>query len=315
MGDPGSGKPIGGQVLFAGAWRASQNAYYPFELDTPSGPITYRGKLFNVDWFLRARADIPGGLDATAEEEFLLIPGEVPGEVSVGKLDEMPPARRRVVQHLAGGGSYATFIGETLGVIILLVGLSCLTVAVLNILHRFARIALPQIVPQVHPASLFWLTLFGVMGTYVGWRYFFAGLQRVIARAKLGPVDVPLSSPTLCRGENITCMVRFKPRVAVEITEGTASLTANESVSDSGDRYRSSSTTEETVHEQNIALSPGGTVAAGESVTLQASLPVPADAPPTFWAMNNKLLWVLHVELKLRGWPDWARHIPITVRP
>ncbi|MCP4500914.1 MAG: hypothetical protein GY822_13215 [Deltaproteobacteria bacterium] len=37
-----------------------------------NGPLTYRGELLNVDWFLKARADIPWALDPKAELVFVV---------------------------------------------------------------------------------------------------------------------------------------------------------------------------------------------------------------------------------------------------
>src|SRR4051812_37999520 len=53
--------------LFEGAWRPGEVAVYPFELDAPSGPFTYHGHYLNVDWYLRARADVPSAPDPVAE--------------------------------------------------------------------------------------------------------------------------------------------------------------------------------------------------------------------------------------------------------
>ncbi len=49
-------------VLFAGEWQAGHHAI-PFEVVCPSLPLTYRGPLLNIDWFLEARADVPWAID------------------------------------------------------------------------------------------------------------------------------------------------------------------------------------------------------------------------------------------------------------
>ncbi len=45
---------------------------HPFEFRLPAGPVTYHGKLLNVDWHVGARADIPWAIDPKAEADFVL---------------------------------------------------------------------------------------------------------------------------------------------------------------------------------------------------------------------------------------------------
>ena len=66
---------------------------------------------------------------------------------------------------------------------------------------------------------------------------------------------------------------------------------------------------------KEITLAAGRDLMVEESMLLEGSLRVPADAPPTLVAFSNKLLWFVTVKLKLTGWPDWTRSIPIVVRP
>jgi hypothetical protein len=55
-------------------WQAGAAERYPFEFKLPNGPVSYHGTLVNVDWYLRARADVPWAIDPKGEQEVLLEP-------------------------------------------------------------------------------------------------------------------------------------------------------------------------------------------------------------------------------------------------
>jgi hypothetical protein len=67
--------------------------------------------------------------------------------------------------------------------------------------------------------------------------------------------------------------------------------------------------------EQPVSFAQDQHLMAGEPTTLTASLHVPLDAPTTFLAAHNSLLWLVNVPVKLRGWPDWTHEVPLIVRP
>ena len=73
-GDNTQGQPDEQQV-FSGAWTQGSDYSYPFELSAPNGPNTYHGHLLNLDWYARARVDVPWGIDPVDEEDFLLVTG------------------------------------------------------------------------------------------------------------------------------------------------------------------------------------------------------------------------------------------------
>ncbi len=80
----GSGNVAAGEgeklVLFNGQWDAGEHRYR-FGLRAPLGPFTYDGKLVDVRWTLKARADVPWAIDPKAEAPFTLAAGKNAGEV------------------------------------------------------------------------------------------------------------------------------------------------------------------------------------------------------------------------------------------
>lgn len=79
-------------VLFRGEWRPGTYTY-PIDFACPEEPLTYHGKILNVDWYLDARADVPWALDAkTSTDFFVEPPPQVEAEVQVMAASTVPAA-------------------------------------------------------------------------------------------------------------------------------------------------------------------------------------------------------------------------------
>jgi hypothetical protein len=64
--------------LFEGEWEPGWVYRYPFAFTAPNGPATYHGHNLNVDWYVRARADLDGLSKKMIERDILLIPAKPP---------------------------------------------------------------------------------------------------------------------------------------------------------------------------------------------------------------------------------------------
>jgi len=155
----------------------------------------------------------------------------------------------------------------------------------------------------------------GGLLTVAGWRGARAHLRSAIAGSKLGAIDVELSPPLVRPGDRVTCTVRFQPRAAVDLIEGTAKLVATEHSIIRGTGDESDTDRQQVVCRASVPLGVEQTVSAGQTASLDATLTVPQEAPHSFWGGDNKLLWAVRAEVKLRGWPDWSQEIPLIVRP
>ena len=62
-------------VLFTGQWDAGAHRYR-FCVRAPLGPFTYDGKLVDVRWNVKTRADVPWAIDPKAEAPFTLSAGK-----------------------------------------------------------------------------------------------------------------------------------------------------------------------------------------------------------------------------------------------
>jgi len=297
-GEDAFGKPEE-QVLFSGAWRAGENAYYPCEFTAPIGPLSYHGEMFNVEWYLRAQAAIAGALDVSTDEGFRLVAAEVTPGFNLG------PAFRGVGSHqklMQFGQTLAQGCGLITGVFFLLFSL------VLGLIVRdvFRRAATPG------PPEWSWLIVWLLFAAGTAALLFWV-LRPIIARRKLGPVEAQVTPGIARPGEAVTCSLRFQPRANIDLSEATATLRGMEIVDwQSGDETH---TRRCIISEQPVTFAQDRRLMGGASITVETSLSVPAKAPTTFMSAHQQLLWLVNLRLRLRGWPDWTHDIPLIVRP
>jgi hypothetical protein len=142
---------------------------------------------------------------------------------------------------------------------------------------------------------------------------FLWAIRPVIARRRLGPVEAHVTPGIVRAGEAVTCSLRFQPRANVDLSEATATLRGMEIVDwQSGNHPH---TRRCIIFEQPIAFAQDRRLMAGEAITVETSLAVPANAPTTFMSAHQQLLWLVNLRLRIRGWPDLTHEIPLVVRP
>jgi hypothetical protein len=263
----------------------------PFSFTAPAGPISYRGKHLRVTSFLRASADIPWARDPAAEIGFELRP--VPGQTTSFQgpaLDrEAPPAgpvrataRVRPVELLVAIA--VAFLALALASAVL--GLGLPTPAVVAILVLAA----------------------GAAGLALAFPF-----RARIAETRLGRVELAVDRTTLAPGETIRVALTFEPRVDLELQHARARLRATEQViKGSG---KSQKTHRHVATEVDATLAGGAPIRAGGRMAVWAPLDVPADAPCSFQAGDNRLDWQLEVRIAVRLWPDWVLVQPVRVVP
>ncbi len=68
--------------------RAGEDLSFPFSFVAECQPLTYRGHHINIDHYVKVAVDVPWAIDPKCEEEFILLPGKRPPEVT-GQRDEI----------------------------------------------------------------------------------------------------------------------------------------------------------------------------------------------------------------------------------
>ena len=299
--DPAAGDQVS-QVLFSGAWQAGEEATYPFAVALPGGPFTYHGHRLNLDWFLEVSADLGAGRFVTAETPVLLA-AEASGTVR---------RHRPVVAPSAGAFKPSSDMRDSLR----------LAAAVIGFLWGIILLGLAAILVGVRygvPAEALGLGLTGAVGAL---GVLFRVVRRGMAGRRLGAVDVMLEGQTYslgtvrtaAPGEELVCTVSFRPRGDVRLERIVARLEAQEEVVTVGSDGKQA-TLRATVHAHEAVSTPMRDVARGEEVRETVRLPIPADAPYTFTAGQDRLVWTLSLRIEVPGWPDWFHQSAVMVRP
>ncbi|RMG16085.1 MAG: hypothetical protein D6731_06895 [Planctomycetota bacterium] len=283
------------QVLFQGEWRAGEQHSYPFSFAIPPGPVTYHGHYLNVDFYLRAQADIPWAFDPKAERELVVLPPEDPGALAVPS-PEPTEGFDQVLQTVnAFGGNLVLIFGG----VFFLVGLGVLIPGALLVGSK-GTIGLPPL-------------LFGVVFSLVGGFIGYMAIRNRLAEKKLGPVLLKAEPVRLGPGESVALSLRFTPRARANLNRITATLQGKEVVVSGSGTNRTTHT--HTLHTETRELHSGGDLFPGEEQDLAETLSLPADAPFSFSAPSNQLVWSLTAHIDVAGWPDWSQSVPLVVTP
>jgi hypothetical protein len=278
-------------------WEAGRAYDYPFELTAPAGPLTYHGTLVNVDWYLRARADVPWAFDPKTETEIAVVPwtaddiadaatgyrGGKPNVVEdythgpICRAPETSPARPSSEDRSLGYG--------------------CTGVGLVGALIMF-------LVWPVGVIGALGVVLIGIIVLLV--QHGRTALQR-----GLGAPTVRLSADEAYAGDAVHVTLELTPPEPVKLFAASATLSGKEIVESGAGSSR-------TTHEHPLAeqardlAKPGHRLEAGRHV-LTARFEVPADAVPTFCATDNEVRW--EVSVKISAEPgDWTARIPLVVR-
>lgn len=271
--------------LFHGEWMPGMNQSYSFEFRVPSGPATYHGKLLNVDWYLRARADIPWAIDPKAETD-LLVEGGEGEEYDFGPRYQPPEEIYRKADKYLGCRVFLFSLVAAAGVIVgLFIGFR-------------------------QPWGLLLAGLFLAAGAAM----ILHTLWRGIAERKLGTPQVRIGASVAEGGERIPLSVRIRPRAPLRLEGVVVELRGLEEVVSGSGTNRT--THRHVFHQTREILDPGGReLLPQEEVVFEGAVEIPPDAPPTFAAPDNSLQWTILLRISIGGWPDWKRDYPLAVRP
>lgn len=285
-----SGESPVGRVLFRGEWNARLEVSYPFELTVPDGPHSYHGHYLNVDWFLRARADIPWAIDPKCEQDLLLERGPmtdpktyVNGAVGVDRISLKRAHNHSLISRI------------TLLVWSPFIGIGLLTLAYAIFIGGIQNMVL--------------LMAFGGIFAAVGLAIAYRRISNKLASMKLGEIRLDWPEQILSPGDSAPLTIHMN--AAKEINDVSATLICREVVvSGSGTNTK---TYREDVFSAPIELQR--TTAKQTRMTVEGAFRLPEDASPSFYAEDNELSWLIALHIDVAKWPDWKRELYLDVRP
>jgi len=270
-----------------GQWRAGERATYPFSVTAPAGPLSYRGKLIKVVWHLEARVDRAMlHSDITSHLPVILEADPEAREVDLGPRAQKSSELEAVKRGLGG-------LWLTLGLILTLGGI------VFGAVRGWDLFGPERWALFVAMAAGFLMMLKGVWGR--------------LGRGKLGEPAVQLSTSDVRRGEEIRFSLTLRPEQRTEVRSLEAILECEERVVHGHGQYRSHR--RKTVCEKRISLGEDVLIEPHRTLRKKGSIILPEDAPPSFGAPDNQVVWWLRFQADIVGWPDWNEPILLTVRP
>jgi hypothetical protein len=274
-------------LLDAGEWKTGKEESYPFCLTAPSGPVSYHGHYLNVDWVVRARADIPWAIDPKAEEEFLLLPGSTE-QYDFGPAHTDPQEAFRKAD---SGRGCAIALGALIAVIGLVTFVAC----------------------SSGGADLWGILVGGILGL-VGLAIFIGGLWKGFAQKKIGTPQVSIQPLVVSAGGTLDVGISLQPTKAIKLADVHVGLVGKEVVVKGSGTNRHTFTHK--LHEYREPLyGPNRELHPGEPVNLAGQLVLPPDAAPSFAARDNRVVWTVGIHIGIEKWPDWTQTYPVSVLP
>lgn len=286
--DDGDVDPV---VLFSGEWTAGQYEY-PFAIKAPLGPYTYRGAITNLDWRVKATADIPWAVDPKAIAEFVLVERDEPTsqEPYYFGPNFKPPLEKEEAAQLSptASGKPATPESDSVFLTVIAVGIG---VVVVGAVAASAFLLLP------------------IIAVIVGAVY----LSRSLRRGAIGEPVAVVAPKLVMRGGTIHATIRFTARKTVSFGKVHATLRARERASKGSGSSRRHF--HHLILEDERLLPITNQVLPAQEHTLEVKFPLSASVPYTFAAPDNEVEWRLLLGIELLGLPDWSQEVVLGVRP
>lgn len=276
----------GGQTiefLYEGPWRALTEEIYPFEVALPPAPFTREGHLFDIEWVLEARADVPWARDAKVQRTIELAPGPAPPEPdrdAVARAPEAVAALSKAILFAALG-----FLG--------LIGLTMLVLPALDDDELLRELQIPGGICVV-------LALFGMAVT----------LRNALARRGLGDIRLEIDADRVAPGRSLSWRLEFEPRRSVDLTSIDARLRGRESA-----RVSEKNTAFHVVFDRSEAVADQQALEGGQPFSVAGTCEVPPDAPFSFHGKHHQVHWTLELTVRIAGRPHFSIDRPIFVWP
>ena len=261
---------------------AGQTMTFPFSFVADRQPMTYHGHHINVDHYGKVAVDVPWAFDPKAEEEFILVPGKRPPEMT-GKRDEI-----------------IDFTPETPTQF----GAGCMMV-----IYVFAAVMLLMVV-----GAFIWLlpiVLLVLGGIWV---------RKKMLASRLGEVELKTPHLLVGAGEDWPVELKFTAKKTCQINGIQVKFRCWESATSGSGTNKT--TRKHTVLEKVHSLESAMQLTAGELFEKSYSVPFPQGSPgwgPTrAYSLDegsNDIVWTAQVRIDIPVFPDWTNKQTVQFLP
>lgn len=277
--------------IFSGTWAAGEHAC-PFEITMPNGPHSFHGSYFNVDWYMRATANISWAGNSRAEQSFLLVSGPKTHAASYisgdSKTDGLASKRNN-----RDGSARDNLSPLTL--LMIVVGAAMVFGTAYDVYGGIVK----TVGAGVFGALIF---LAGGMGVW-DW------IRGKIAFTKLKNLRVEWPRGIIQPGGKVPLEIYLDSDK--RIVHASACLTCFEEFV-----YRDGRTNLQSLSTSSDATIPLQRVIGAEhAFKMKGELVLPEDAPPSFYAYRHQLSWKIVLKIKVKKWGECEREFYLDVRP
>lgn len=259
----------------AGVLSSGETLEFPFSFTAPTHPLTYRGQLIFIDHYVTAEVDVSWARNPRAEEEFILLPGQVPPQFA-GRRDEIVSLKE--VSSFKPGLLLKIILFALMGV-------------VLAALAMMAVILIPII----------------LIISAVVW------MKRRALKSRLGDVTLELPHKIVAPGEAWPVSISFTARRAFQLNRISVTLTGIESAA-SGSGTDKTTHTHSLLKDEHLMLETTQ-IEAGQAIQQRVLLTFPETRAFSFEGSDNSIKWTADVRIDLPRFPDWVESVPLQVVP
>ncbi|MBN2468244.1 MAG: hypothetical protein JXD19_08845 [Deltaproteobacteria bacterium] len=277
------------RLLYQGQWIPGRYSY-PFEMEAPSGPFTYKGQMIDLSWYLKAVARTTRGKSVQAEAELVVVPGK-------GSRGKATQEKHPVIYTESPKGS-----------------LGCL---VFSLVFFSAGIAAAVKTFQSENDTYLGFALFLAL---VGLLMILGNVYFLLVSKRIGMAEARIDSGIVSSGEIVPCSLSFQVNSPAEINGVGITLTCREEAGNVGIRA-SKKTFQKVIYEKRHDLQlPVKKIPANVPIQTEGEISVPPDAAPSFTVANNlgdgiRVRWNVEFRIEMKRWPDWVHREELTVRP
>lgn len=148
-------------------------------------------------------------------------------------------------------------------------------------------------------------------GVIAGGLALWGALYVILARAKIGGVDLICSTPVIYPGSTLQAQLAVRLKGAAHFNAVTATLVGTERAVKGGGKHKKTHTY--SLHKRTISLTQPGPRAAGSDPVFDIEFPVPDVGAYTFEGTSNRVKWQLNVHLDIAKWPDFRQVFPLVM--